>query len=152
MFFIGDHLIPADAPIEQFQHATQIVLTLDNQRNSIRGETISNFRSESLAACLLLAGVKIFLHLQEHGCPPTTPVSDCRTAQGIGPASASNVISVIRAETCRVGAARLGFAPENFVTYSLCSSGAMYMHIVGVPDWTLMTIGWWRSLGFMVYI
>ena len=26
------------------------------------------------------------------------------------------------------------------------------MHIVNVPDWTLMAIRRWRSLGFMVYI
>ena len=27
----------------------------------------------------------------------------------------------------------------------------MAMHIANVPDWTLMVIGRWRSLGFMVY-
>ena len=26
------------------------------------------------------------------------------------------------------------------------------MHIADVPDWTLMAIGWWRLLVFMVYI
>ena len=35
VFFIRDHLIPADAPIEHFQHANQIVLILDNQKNVI---------------------------------------------------------------------------------------------------------------------
>ena len=37
VFSVGDRLLPADAPIEQFQHATQIFLTLDNQKNAIRG-------------------------------------------------------------------------------------------------------------------
>ena len=32
---------------------------------------------------------------------------------------------------------RLGFSPEDVGTHSLCSGGAMGMHIVGVPDRTL---------------
>ena len=51
VFFIGDHLIPANAPVKDFQHATQIVLTLDNHKNAIRGETVSHFRSDSPEAC-----------------------------------------------------------------------------------------------------
>ena len=47
VFFVGDILLPVDAPIENFHQATQIVLTLDNQKNFIRGETVSHFRSES---------------------------------------------------------------------------------------------------------
>ena len=45
VFFVGDQIFPADALIEQFQHATEIVLTLDNQKNAIRGESVSYFRS-----------------------------------------------------------------------------------------------------------
>ena len=28
----------------------------------------------------------------------------------------------------------------------------MSMHLVNVPNWTLMVIGRWQSLGFVVYI
>ena len=34
-FVFFDRLLPADAPIKHFQHATYIVLTLDNQKNEI---------------------------------------------------------------------------------------------------------------------
>ena len=37
VFFVGDCPLSAGAPIEKFQHATQIVLTLHNQKNAIRG-------------------------------------------------------------------------------------------------------------------
>ena len=43
VFFVGERLLPADAPIEHFPHATQIVLTLDNKKNVIRGESVSYF-------------------------------------------------------------------------------------------------------------
>ena len=46
LFFAGDTLLPQDALIGWFEHVTQIVLTLDNQKNAIRGETVSHFRSE----------------------------------------------------------------------------------------------------------
>ena len=35
VFFFGDTLLPPDAPIRWFKHITQIVLALDNQKNSI---------------------------------------------------------------------------------------------------------------------
>ena len=35
IFFVGGRLLSADAPIEHFQNATQIFLTLDNQKNAI---------------------------------------------------------------------------------------------------------------------
>ena len=51
VFFVGDRLLPADAPIEHFQHTTQIVLTLDKQKNSIRVESVSYFWSDLAAHC-----------------------------------------------------------------------------------------------------
>ena len=149
---MGYQLLLADFPIEHFQHVTQIVLTLDNQKNAIQGESVSHFRSELAAACLVRAGVNIFLRMRENGCPGATPVSDYPTAQGLCSVSASDIIAVLRAETIHVGAARLGFAPEDVGMHSLRSDGAMAMHLANVPDWTLMAIGWWRSLVFVVYI
>ena len=83
MLFVGHHILPADFPTEHLQNATQIVLTLDNQKNAIRGKTVSHFRSESPAACPVLAGVNMFLRIQEHRHPETTPASDYTTDQGL---------------------------------------------------------------------
>ena len=152
MFFVGDFLLPRDAPAEHFRRTTQIVLTLDNHKNSIRGENVSHFRSKSAAACPVKAGVDIFLRLRDQGCAPTTPISDYPSDHGLRSVSASNIIAAIRAECLRVGAARLGFVPEDVGTHSLRSGGAMAMHLVEVPDRTLMAIGRWRSLRFMIYI
>ena len=51
VFFVGYTLLPPDAQIEQFQNSTQTVLALDNQKNTIRGETVFHFRWGSPAAC-----------------------------------------------------------------------------------------------------
>ena len=53
------------------------------------------------------------------------------TAQGLYSTSASNIISVIRTETCQVGATRLGFFPEDAGTHYLCSVVSIAMHIAG---------------------
>ena len=90
--------------------------------------------------------------MREHECPATTPVSDYPAAQGLRSVSASNIISVIRADTHQVGAARLEFPPEEVGTHSLRSGRAMVTNIAEVPDQTLMAIGGWRSLGSMVHI
>ena len=90
--------------------------------------------------------------MRGHGGPGATPVSDYHTAQGLRLVSTSDIITVLWAETILVGAARLGFAPEDAGPHSLCSGGAMTMQLADVPDRTLMAIGRWRSLGFMVYI
>ena len=83
--------------------------------------------------------------------PPPT-ISNFPSDHGLRSVSASNTITVIIAVCLRVGASRLGFAPEDVGTYYLCSGGAMAVHLADVPDRTLMYIGRWRSLGFMVYI
>ena len=62
------------------------------------------------------------------------------SAQELRLVSTSNTISVIRAKTQQVGAARLGFSPEDVGMHSLLSVGAIAMHIAGVPYRTLMTI------------
>ena len=74
------------------------------------------------------------------------------TAQVILLIRASNIISAIRAETCQVRVVILEFGLEDVGTYSLLYGRAMVMHITGVPDRTLMDIGRWRLLGFMIYI
>ena len=50
VFFVGDQILPDNAPIDHFQYATHIVLALENQKNAIRGDTIYHFRSESPSA------------------------------------------------------------------------------------------------------
>ena len=90
--------------------------------------------------------------MREHGCPGATPASNHLTAQGLRSVSAPDIIAVLRAETIQVRAARLGFAPEDAGTHSIRSGGAMAMHLADVPDRTLVVIGWWILLGFMVYI
>ena len=65
MFFVNNTLLSPYASIGSFQHTTQIVITLDNQKNAIRGETASNFRSDSSEACTVQASVNNFLQLQE---------------------------------------------------------------------------------------
>ena len=152
MFFAGDALTPPDASIEKFQHATHISITLDSQNNAIRWETVYHFQSESPAACSVREGFNVFLLLREYGCDPSTPISNCSTPQYLRSISASIIIAVVRAECKQVGTARLVFALEDVGTYSLHSDRAMAMHIADVPDQALITIGWWRLLGFMVYI
>ena len=144
MFFVEDFLLPGDAPAEHFRRATQILLTLDNQKNYIQSETVSHLRSKSAAACPVRAGIDIFLRLRDQGCAPTTPISDYPSDHGLRSGSASNIITVIRAECLLVGAARLRFAPEVVRTLSLRSGEAMAMHLAEVPDRTLMAIGRWR--------
>ena len=97
-------------------------------------------------------GFNIFLHMREHGCTGATPVSNHSTTQGLRSVSTSDIIAVLWTDTIRVGAARFSFAPEDVGTHSLRSGRAMAMHISDVPDRTLMAIGRWRLLGFMVYI
>ena len=67
---------PWGRPCQAFCYATQICITLDNQNNSIRSETVSHFWSEFAAAYPVKAGTNIFLHLRDRGCNPTTPISN----------------------------------------------------------------------------
>ena len=52
----------------------------------------------------------------------------------------------------KVGAARLGFSPMDVGAHSLRSGISISVHIDDVLDQTLMVIGWWHWLVFVVYI
>ena len=152
MFFVGDTLLLPDAPIGSFQHATQIFITLDNQNNAIREETVLHSWYKSSEAYPVQSGVNVFLQIREQGCEPSTPASDYSTPQDINSSSASSIVNAVRSDCKQVGAERLFFTPEYSGTPSLSSDGAISMHIADVLDWTLMAIGRWHSLVFMVYI
>ena len=66
-FFIRDFLLPGDAPAEHFCQANQIVITLNNQKNDIRSETVSHFCSDSAESFPAKAGIYIFLYLHGQG-------------------------------------------------------------------------------------
>ena len=66
--------------------------------------------------------------------------------------SASNIIYVLWTEVDVVGAARLGFSPEDAGTHSIRSGIAMGVYIVGVLNHTISDIGRWRFIIFIVYI
>ena len=91
--------------------------------------------------------------MRKHGCPVSTPFSEYPESHHfLCSVNSLDIIAVLWADTIRVRASQLGFTIEDVGTHSLCSGGAMAMHIVGVPDRTLVSIGRWRSLVFMVYI
>ena len=76
VFFVGDFLLSGFTPIKNFCQANQIFITLDNQKNTIHGDTISRFHSESAVACPVKAVIKIFLRLRKQGCDTTPPISN----------------------------------------------------------------------------
>ena len=75
LFFVGYFLLPEDVPAANFCQTTQIFVTLNNEKNSIRCENVSNLFSEYMAACPIKAGINIFLCLRNRVCDPTTPSS-----------------------------------------------------------------------------
>ena len=88
-----------------------------------------------------------------HGCPGAATVSNYPDSHHrLHSVSALYIMEVLWSETIRVGEAILGFSLEDVTTHSLHSTGAMSMHITEVLDHTLMDVGRWGFLGFMVYI
>ena len=86
---------------------------MGNQKNAVGGESVSHFKSELAAAFPFKAGVKIFLCVQEQGCPSESLVSDYpKKHQRLFYISALDIILVLQNEAARFGVARLSFAPE----------------------------------------
>ena len=67
MFFVGGQLLPDDALIDWFQHVTHIVFNLDKQKSEVRSESVLHFRSKSVAASPVWAGVNVFLRTRNKG-------------------------------------------------------------------------------------
>ena len=60
VFFVRDFLFSRYAPANHFPYSIQIVITLDNKKNSVCSETVFHFYSESVTACPFKAGTGIF--------------------------------------------------------------------------------------------
>ena len=64
----------------------------------------------------------------------------------------TNLTTHIKAAVKDLTPATLGFTSKQCGTHSIRSSGAMWMHLAGIPSYLIMMIGRWSSDAFLLYI
>ena len=147
-------IIPFDAPAVRFRRATAVTLYLDNQKNGVRGESITMELSGIPFGCAVSAAVERFLHLRENDADLDTPIctyfpSGRSTGKSI---TSTNVVQILRLWAAHIGFKRLGFHPMEIGSHSLRSGGAMTLHQAGISDSTIKVIGRWKSDAFIIYL
>ena len=64
----------------------------------------------------------------------------------------ANLTTHIKAAVGELGLTILGFTPSQCNTHGVCSSRAMWMHLAGIPSYSIIMIGRWSSDAFLLYI
>ena len=101
-----------------------------------------------------MACARRFLHLCNHDTDLNTPMCvyfERKIAKGKS-VTTSHLVAFLRLWAIKIGYARLGFHPNDIVSHSLRSGGAMTLHQAGQYDITINIIGRWRSDAFLIYL
>ena len=142
--------IPFAGPIDSFQTATHVSITLDTQKNRERAETIAHGRSNHPSICPVLTAVRRLQHLRQHGAAATLPFCavrrDCQWMQ----VPSTAITAILQVSATALPSA--GILPQQITARSLRSGGAMALMCSGVPTDTIKLVGRWRSDAIFRYL
>ena len=126
-------------------------MKITNQKNGQMGQTIHHktFASELSPVCSLARRVH---HILEHGGTTDSYICeywDGLTFQTVTP---NDLIASIRVSIVLLGLDKAGINPDLVGVHSLRAGGAMALKLHGELDTTIMKMGRWSSLTFLMYI
>ena len=150
----GRGTIPFNSPDSCFINALVVNFSLDTQKNSARGESLS-MENTCLTLCFpVVACAHHFLHLHNNDADLNTPMCvyfGCKGAEGKSVTSI-HLVALLRRWAGKIGFARFGFHPHKIGSHSLQLCGAMTLHKSGQSDITIKVIVRWRSDAFLIYL
>ena len=120
-------ITPHDAPDHIFLSTKAITLSLDTQKNSVRGESSSMEATGVLHGDPVSAAARRYLHLRANHAPPNTPICSYYPTISLSPQpiKSRQITSLLRLHAAKIGFQRLGFYPHEIGTHSLRSGGTM---------------------------
>lgn len=147
-FLKNGHVLDPRLPFDVLKEADIVVLTIDNQKNGQRGETMTHHKVHGFLdpVTSLARRVSTILSLN---MPLSTPLSYVTPGTHV---TASMVLTNVRQAAVRSNLPAKGYNLNRIGSHSLRASGAMALRLNGYSDGEIMKIGRWRGLTFLTYI
>ena len=138
----------------RLQDAHTVTLEFVDQKNGHRYDKVTQWRTTDRILCPVRTWCWTVRRLRSY--PDTTDSTTVDTIRGADGRThritQANLTTAIKAAVGVLGPALLGFSKKQCGTHSVRSSGAMWMHLAGVPSYSIMMIGRWSSDAFLLYI
>ena len=132
--------------------ADYVAITFESQKNGEKLQTVIQHKSNRSLCPVRAWGSLISKILSYDNTDENTQVNYYESDGQPRHIQASDMISHLRATCMSLGNEKLGFHPSKVGTHSIRTSFAMQLHLAGVRDFTIMTMGRWKSLAFLRYI
>jgi hypothetical protein len=149
-FWAGTTPLPLNSDPAILLAATSVTLTIDNQKNGQRGQTMHH---EAVPGpfCPVKAAARRVSHIMVHlNLPSTTPLSTVQDP--FGHIRASDILSAVRNGARLANLVACGYDLSRIGAHSLRASGAMALWLSGHSAETIMKYGRWKSNTFLTYI
>ena len=141
-FHNKEGVIPYSSPNKVFILDQEVILFLDTQKNSFRGETYTMEATDLEHIKPVLATSRIFLHLCQHNTDPENPICSYFPTTGAATQTVTitNIFSIIHFHASNIGFQCLGFYPYDIGSHLIFSGGAMTLHQFHIPNSTIRII------------
>ena len=147
----GTTLLNNDADYTELCSADAVTITLENQKNGNKGDTLHHSKAGGSVMCPVKAMAWIMCSLQ--GKPGDTPLGTYwdeyhRRRQ----VNASDMRMALRAAAARSGLEAKGYDLSRIGNHSLRSGGAVALKLAGYDSDVIKKLGRWSSNTYLIYI
>ena len=150
--FLGAKLLDlATASVARLLAATCAMLEFTDQKNSNRGEKITQCDSGHPVASATKAIAHQVLHLRSNGAAPDTPLCAYKHGARWYLVTPPMLTNLLRQAASRVGK-EYGIRPKDISARSLRASGAMAMLCAGIDPVKTQLMGRWKSNAMLLYL
>ena len=141
----------ATAPVTDLRQATRVLLYLDNQKNGVRGQSITHGDTPDPALSPLQAVLRQVLYLREHRAPAATPLHTHYT-QARPRHVTSQMISAALKASCKILGPSLGLTSRDITARALRNGGCMALIRANVDPLHARLMGRWKSWAMLEYL
>jgi hypothetical protein len=129
--------------------ATAATLTIDNQKNGNRSDTLHHDAIPTGPICPVRSLVRRVLAVKAKSCSPDAPLSLVSHQQHI---TAPQINAVLKLAAFRTQLYSQGYPLKRIGAHSIRASGAMALKLNGVADSQIQKLGRWRSQTWLTYL
>ena len=144
----GQTLLPPHSNPATLAAASSAMLTVDNQKNGQRGNTVHQEACSS-DFCPVRSIVALVSAVMAQDVPVTTPLSYVQPGIHAQPPM---ILLTGRRGICLANLEGSGYDLTRVGAHSLRVSGAMSLWLSGHSPEAIMKMGWWRTQTFLTYI
>ena len=150
-FFKDGKILPRSSSLQVLLSADACTLKIENQKNGRMGETIHHERTGT-KHCPVQALANRIHHILSNGGTGQSCICDYRDKNQWKHIDAKYLLVQLRKTVKILNLASMGIDPDLVGVHSLRAGGAMALKLHGVDDSTIMKIGRWTSMTFLMYI